>query len=55
MKTLKLLTACLLLAIAINLPERSPTIKRYSTFHDYREELMDLLRQHGKEAVAAIA
>ncbi len=37
----------------INLPERSPMIKRHSTFHDYRDELMDLLRQHGKEAVAA--
>ncbi|MDZ8091039.1 MAG: ABC transporter ATP-binding protein [Nostoc sp. DedQUE05] len=39
--------------MTINLPERSPTIKRHSTFHDYRDELMDLLRQHGKEAVAA--
>lgn len=39
--------------MTINLPERSPMIKRHSTFHDYRDELMDLLRQHGKEAVAA--
>lgn len=36
----------------INLPERSPTIKRHSSFHDYRDELMNLMRQHGKEAVA---
>ncbi len=41
--------------MTINLSERSPKIKRHSTFHDYRDELMDLLRQHGKEAVAAIA
>ncbi|MBH8564985.1 ABC transporter ATP-binding protein [Nostoc sp. CENA67] len=33
--------------MTINLPERSPMIKRHSTFHDYRDELMDLLRQHG--------
>ncbi|GAB1538494.1 ABC transporter ATP-binding protein [Scytonema sp. NUACC21] len=39
--------------ITINLPDRSPTIKRHSIFHDYRDELMDLLRQHGKEAAAA--
>jgi NitT/TauT family transport system ATP-binding protein len=38
--------------MTINLPERSPTIKRHSTFHDYRDELMNLMRQHGKEAVA---
>lgn len=38
--------------MTINLPERSPKIKRHSTFHDYRDELMNLMRQHGKEAVA---
>jgi NitT/TauT family transport system ATP-binding protein len=35
----------------IKLPNRSSTVKRNSTFHDYRDELMDLMRQHGKEAV----
>ncbi|MUG95028.1 ATP-binding cassette domain-containing protein [Scytonema sp. UIC 10036] len=38
--------------ITINLPDRNPTIKRHATFHDYRDELMNLLRQHGKEAFA---
>lgn len=38
--------------IAINLPERTHQIKRDSTFHDYRDELMDLLRGHGQEALA---
>lgn len=41
--------------ISINLPERTHTIKRHSTFHDYRDELMDLLRLHGQEAVAVAA
>lgn len=36
----------------INLPNRGHTIKRHSVFHDYRDELMDLLRQHGQEALA---
>jgi NitT/TauT family transport system ATP-binding protein len=36
--------------IKINLPERSPSIKRHPIFHDYRDELMELLRQHGREA-----
>ncbi|AFY59746.1 ABC transporter ATP-binding protein [Synechococcus sp. PCC 6312] len=36
----------------INLPNRGHTIKRNSIFHDYRDELMDLLRQHGQEALA---
>jgi NitT/TauT family transport system ATP-binding protein len=36
----------------INLPDRSSAVKRHSIFHDYREELMELLRLHGKEAVA---
>lgn len=39
--------------MSINLPERIPTVKRHSRFHDYRDELMDLMRTHGKEAVAA--
>ncbi len=33
----------------INLPNQSPAIKRHQIFHDYRDELMELLRQHGKE------
>ncbi len=37
----------------IHLPDRSSAVKRNTIFHDYRDELMDLLRQHGKEAVAA--
>lgn len=39
----------------INLPDRSHTIKRHSIFHDYRDELMDLLRKHGQEALAVAA
>lgn len=41
--------------ILINLPDRSHTVKRHSIFHDYRDELMDLLRLHGQEAVAIAA
>jgi NitT/TauT family transport system ATP-binding protein len=37
--------------ITVNLPERTHTIKRESIFHDYRDELMDLLRLHGQEAL----
>lgn len=37
----------------INLPERTHRVKRHSIFHDYRDELMDLLRQHGQEAMLA--
>lgn len=37
--------------ININLPERTPHVKRHAKFHDYREELMELLRLHGKEAI----
>ncbi|HEY9825575.1 MAG TPA: ABC transporter ATP-binding protein [Stenomitos sp.] len=37
----------------IKLPSRSSSVKRHTVFHDYRDELMDLMRQHGKEAVAA--
>lgn len=39
--------------MTINLPERSHNIKRHSIFHDYRDELMELLRLHGQEALAA--
>lgn len=39
--------------MVINLPHRDHHIKRNLVFHDYRDELMDLMRQHGKEAVAA--
>lgn len=38
--------------IPIKLPERTQNIKRHSLFHDYRDELMDLLRGHGQEAFA---
>jgi NitT/TauT family transport system ATP-binding protein len=38
--------------MSINLPERTPTIKRNSKFHDYKDELMDLMRGHGQEALA---
>lgn len=41
--------------IVVNLPERSARVKRQSVFHDYRDELMELMRSHGKEAVEAIA
>jgi NitT/TauT family transport system ATP-binding protein len=41
--------------MTISLPERTPTIKRHSIFHDYRDELMDLLRRQGQEALAAVA
>lgn len=39
--------------ISIKLPHRTHTVKRHSTFHDYRDELMDLMRRHGQEAVLA--
>ena len=41
--------------ISIKLPHRTHAVKRQSIFHDYRDELMDLLRRHGQEAVAAAA
>lgn len=41
--------------MSINLPDRSHTVKRHSIFHDYRDELMELLRKHGQEASLAIA
>jgi NitT/TauT family transport system ATP-binding protein len=39
----------------IDLPDRSSQIKRKPIFHDYRDELMEMLRVHGQEANAAIA
>ncbi len=39
----------------IDLPERTQQVKRHSTFHDYREELMELLRSHGREALTLAA
>ncbi len=41
--------------MSIHLPERSHNVKRHSIFHDYRDELMELMRRHGQEAVAAVA
>jgi NitT/TauT family transport system ATP-binding protein len=38
--------------MTINLPDRSHTVKRHAKFHDYRDELMELLRKHGQEALA---
>ncbi|MBD2180057.1 ABC transporter ATP-binding protein [Planktothrix sp. FACHB-1355] len=39
--------------IKVKLPDRTHTVKRHSIFHDYRDELMELLRRHGQEALAA--
>lgn len=39
----------------IKLPERSHAVKRNSIFHDYRDELMELLRQHGQESMLTAA
>lgn len=39
--------------ILIKLPERTQNVKRQTVFHDYRDELMDLLRGHGQEALVA--
>jgi NitT/TauT family transport system ATP-binding protein len=39
--------------MAIDLPNRTAAVKRHSRFHDYRDELMDLMRQHGRESLAA--
>ncbi|PZV06628.1 MAG: nitrate ABC transporter ATP-binding protein [Leptolyngbya sp.] len=41
--------------IVVKLPERSSMVKRQKVFHDYRDELMDLMRQHGQESVAIAA
>ena len=39
--------------IPIKLPESTQNVKRQTVFHDYRDELMDLLRGHGQEALVA--
>ena len=41
--------------ISIKLPERTQAVKRNSIFHDYRDELMELMRRHGQEAAVAAA
>lgn len=41
--------------IKVQLPDRSHAVKRHAIFHDYRDELMDLLRKHGQEAAVAVA
>jgi NitT/TauT family transport system ATP-binding protein len=41
--------------IVVNLPERSSFIKRQTVFHDYKDELMDLMRSHGQEAITVAA
>ena len=39
----------------IDLPDRTHMVKRHSTFHDYRDELMEMMRKHGQEAVLVTA
>lgn len=39
--------------MSIKLPHRNATVKRNSVFHDYRDELMDLLRGQPQVAIAA--
>ncbi|MBD1831142.1 MULTISPECIES: ABC transporter ATP-binding protein [Cyanophyceae] len=39
--------------IPIELPNRTHAVKRHSIFHDYKDELMNLLRRNSLEAVAA--
>lgn len=39
--------------MTINLPERTAQVKRHRDFHDYRDELMELMRSHGEEALMA--
>ncbi|MBW4417800.1 MAG: ABC transporter ATP-binding protein [Myxacorys californica WJT36-NPBG1] len=39
--------------MSIKLPERTQHVKRNSTFHDYRDELMEIMRGHGQEALIA--
>jgi NitT/TauT family transport system ATP-binding protein len=39
--------------MVVNLPERSHQIKRHPVFHDYRDELMNLLRGQGRETAYA--
>jgi NitT/TauT family transport system ATP-binding protein len=35
----------------INLPNRRPEIKHHQVFRDYRDELMEFLRQHGRDYI----
>jgi len=37
--------------LTINLPDRSHAVKRNPVFHDYRDELMNLLRGHDEEVL----
>lgn len=37
----------------INLPDRSAAVKRHQQFQDYRDELMDVLRQQTMQSIAA--
>ena len=39
--------------MSITLPDRNVTVKRHSIFHDYRDELMELLRGKSTEVIAA--
>ncbi len=39
--------------MSIKLPDRNVTVKRHSIFHDYRDELMELLRGNPLNAIAA--
>lgn len=39
--------------MTIDLPNRHSSVKRLAIFHDYRDELMELMRQHGQEALKA--
>ncbi len=39
--------------MSITLPDRNVTVKRHSIFHDYRDELMELLRGNPQSAIAA--
>ncbi len=39
--------------MVVNLPERTHHVKRHPVFHDYRDELMHLLRGQGQEAALA--
>jgi len=41
--------------MTIKLPERTHTIKRLAIFHDYRDELMELMRRQGQEALAVLS
>jgi NitT/TauT family transport system ATP-binding protein len=37
--------------VTIDLPDRAREVKRHSRFHDYRDELMQLMRQQGQESL----